>query len=118
MKKLFLVIAISLCVVSYASATAYESITVSSAAIGPTASKIANAPKSAYCTVESYSIRFTTDGTTPTSSVGFLVAAGSDFIITNATDLAALKMIRVTSDATVQCEYFVDSKVGVLLTSH
>jgi len=94
-----------------------EKIAVSTAAIGFTASKISptNANRdaatqlkasAATCSVESASIRILTTGTSPTSTTGFLIAAGSSFTIFGSTDIANFKAIRTGgSDAALNCVY-------------
>ena len=94
-------------------AYAYESITVSSAAIGFTAAKIALA-ESLYgrdvdhvvCTVETNPLRYTVDGTTPTSTVGHLMADKDVFVI-DKDDVPKFKAIRTGSDATLKCTFYV-----------
>ncbi len=85
----------------------YESITVSSTAIGFTDSKLkpesSRYPGRTLCTVESNSIRFRYDGTSPTDAEGHLVASGSTITIEGWESLMKFRMIRVTNDATVKC---------------
>lgn len=90
-----------------------ETITVSNSAIGPTtASFVARNQYNGrggtdycFCTVATDAIRFRYDGTNPTASVGHLVAAGGTFEVEGYQNVRNLKMIRVTSDATVFCTY-------------
>lgn len=88
-------------------------ITVSSTAIGLTAAKIAPAGKPYRADMISLlvatdSIRYTTDGAvTPTSTVGSLIPKdGLPIIIYGADAIAAFLMIRVTTDAAVNVQYF------------
>ena len=97
-----------------------ETITVSSTAIGPTASKLQKAAadnfpseqlqvKSAYVTVETASIRVAFDSavTVTASTNGHVFQAGDAFTVDGYDAIARLKMIRVTStDATVRVTYF------------
>lgn len=91
-------------------AFAFETITVSSTAIGPTtATRGGNADiaaaSRALITVESNSIRLRYDGTNPTAAVGHLLLAGDSMVLEGEGNIAALKMIRVTSDASVSITY-------------
>ena len=87
----------------------FESITVSSSAIGPTAAMIADdkgqAPYYALFTVETNSVRFRMDGTDPTASVGHKVDAGQNVEIHGKGNVARIKFIAVTADATVMASY-------------
>jgi hypothetical protein len=87
-------------------AGAYEAITVSSTAIGFTASNM-DSPRcrAVFITVESDQIRFRIDGTDPTSSEGHLVNAGSNITLVNEHDIHKFKAIRVTTDATLRVTY-------------
>jgi len=82
---------------------AFETITVSSTAIGITASLLTNA-RAAYLTIEGASLRYRLDGTNPTSSVGHLAPNGGSLWLADKTRkaLTSLRMIRSgSSDATV-----------------
>lgn len=92
-------------------AYAHESITVSSTAIGFTAANLTKALtlyqrgcSDVLVTVETNPIRFTVDGTTPTSTVGHLLNAG-DIYTCDGADAAAFLAIRTGSDATIKCTY-------------
>ena len=93
----------------------FESITVSTTAIGPTASKLLinqaggvhKRAVRAFVTVETQSIRFRFDGTDPTSSVGHLLASGDFATIDGEQNVANLKFIRSGgSDGTAMVTYF------------
>ena len=92
-------------------AYAYEAITVSSTALGLTASNYAESPstrgtvKRVLITVETDQVRFTTDGTTPTSSIGHLVDARQTITLEGRDDIAKFKAIRVTTDASLKVTY-------------
>ena len=95
----------------YAKAYDTESITVSNTAIGFTTATIepgnGTIPAKAVFAVETAQIRFTVDGTTPTSSVGLLVQVGDIITIKGQSDIQSFRAIRVTStDATIQPVYF------------
>ena len=97
----------------FAGAYGTESITVSNTAIGFTAATrnppTGNKPNKAVFTVETAQIRFTVDGTTPTSSVGFLGYIGDVVSINGEHDIKAFRAIRVSgTDATIQPIYFDD----------
>lgn len=107
----------------FGSATNYEKLTVSSAAIGFTATKYehfndelavgaANAlvdARSAYVTVEATNgLRYTLDGTTPIGgTTGHLAAGGSTFIITGHVNIEKFRAIRDSGvDAVIHVTYF------------
>lgn len=117
MKKILvaLIICSFLAISSLAYARAYgtESITVSSTAIGFTAATINPQrrikPDKAVFTVETAAIRFTVDGSTPTSTVGFLAQIGDIVTINGEHDIKKFRAIRTDStDATIQPIYFDD----------
>jgi hypothetical protein len=81
----------------------FETITVSTTAIGITAALLTNA-KAAFLTVEGADIRYRIDGTDPTAAVGHLVTDGGNLMLTDKTRaaLTQLRMIRDDAvDATV-----------------
>lgn len=88
----------------------YESITVSSTAIGFTAGTYAPAGRPAavyaYVTTETNSIRFRADGVPPTSSEGHLVAAPGAFEVCGTPAIINLSMIRASADATAKATYY------------
>lgn len=95
-------------------AGAFETITVSSTAIGLTSSLLVvpelNGLKKravrVFFTVESNSIRLRFDGSDPTASVGHLLIDGDHYTIEGEQNLEKLRFIRVGSDATVQATIF------------
>lgn len=98
---------------AFAGAYGTESITVSNTAIGFTAATrnppTGNKPSQAVFTIETAQMRFTVDGTTPTTTVGFLVNIGDIVTINGEHDIKAFRAIRVGStDATIQPTYFDD----------
>lgn len=85
--------------------SAFETITVSSTAIGLTAGSI-NGKSIAFLTLETAQIRYRLDGTNPTASVGHILDAGDNLSLDGVGTLANLKMIRVGgSDGTIQASY-------------
>ena len=117
MKKILaaLVICSFLAIGSMAYARAYgtESITVSSTSIGFTDATINPErrikPIKAIFVVEAAQIRFTVDGSTPTSSVGFLAEIGDIVTINGEHDVEKFRAIRTgATDATIQPIYFTD----------
>jgi len=94
------------------SAYATEIITVADAAIGCTVAKLydavtAQAVNKITVDVEAQPIRYTLDGTAPTTSVGRPVAAGVAFEVYGTENIGRLRMIRSTgSSATVTVTYF------------
>ena len=77
---------------------AHESITVAATAIGITAGLLnADSEKPierAILTLETAQVRWTIDGTTPTSSVGHLMEVGDQLILEGYEDIAKFKAIR------------------------
>jgi hypothetical protein len=67
-----------------------------------------NAPqtRAVQISVEGYSIRFQVDGTTPDSTTGHLLYVTDVLELTNVNAINNLKMIKVTSAATVQITYY------------
>ena len=117
MKKIIiaLIICSFLAISSLAYARAYntESITVSNTAIGFTSATIIpekrTKPIQAVFIVETAQIRFTVDGTTPTTTVGFLAEIGDIVTINGEGDIKNFKAIRTGStDAVIQPIYFTD----------
>lgn len=57
-------------------------------------------------TIETASIRYTLDGSPPSSTYGHLVSAGSVITLTDRNQLRSFKAVRATStDATIQVSY-------------
>ena len=91
----------------------HEAITVSNTAVGFTSSARKPASgnysgvtaKIAKVSVETDSIRWSQDSTSPTSSVGTLQYATDVFYVYGAQNIANFKAIRVTTDATIQVQY-------------
>ena len=79
----------------------YESITVSTTAVGITDS-VRSGRDRALITVETDEVRFRSDGPAPTASEGHLVSAGDSIILESAQELVNFKAIRVTTDATLK----------------
>lgn len=81
-----------------------EMITVSSTAIGISAGVLTVSGVAAdrcYITTETQPLRWNTSGTTPTAAIGHLVAAGGVIVVNGRPDLAAFRMIRTGTDASV-----------------
>lgn len=90
---------------------AYEALSVSSTAVGFTAATFDNGVKKALMavgTLEDDSIRFTVDGTTPTSTVGQLVTQASNVSITVCGEKAirAFRAIRTSGDASLKVVFY------------
>ena len=88
----------------------YESITVSSTALGFTSGTAFPGGKQpadmAVVTIETDAIRYRVDGVAPTASEGHKAAADSSFTVYGTQNLRAFQMIRVTTDATVKVTYY------------
>lgn len=78
-------------------------------AISPTAASRLTVPSGAFSaviSVETQNIRWTADGTVPTSTVGVLLTAGSEREFVGEGVLAQLLVIETTSGASVKVAYF------------
>ena len=92
----------------------FEKLTISTAVVPPTASKILvnqtggfhKRAVRAFITVETNSIRIRFDGTDPDSTTGHLIIAGDYITIEGEANVSRLRMIRATADATVQITYY------------
>lgn len=84
--------------------TGFESVTVSSTAVGLTPATYAGAT-TALITVETAAIRMRMDGTAPTASVGTLLNAGDGIILNSPEQIAGFQAIAVDADATIMIEY-------------
>ena len=80
----------------------YQALTPSAA----TKLTVPNGAYSAVVSVETNSIRWTVDGTTPTSTVGVLIAAGSEREFVGPDVLTALSMIDASGVSAVKVAYF------------
>jgi hypothetical protein len=95
-------------------AGAKEKLTVSSTALGvsaavlkPTTGIFANQQaKALLIDVESNSIRFYLDGSTPTTTDGHPLHAGDSRFISGIDNINKLRMIRISADATLQITAF------------
>lgn len=112
MRRLLLV-ALALCsvTVSASSYIAFEQITVAAASIGFTAAKITppGLPQatSAVCRLETAEIRYTLDGTTPSTTVGTPMEALETLTFTGQDVLAKFRAIRTTGvSGQLDCHYF------------
>ena len=76
---------------------AYEALTVAGTAVGFTTATLEDADGNAqkiFATLETAQIRYTLDGTTPTSTVGHLLEVGDTLQITGSDDIVAFRAIR------------------------
>jgi hypothetical protein len=86
-------------------AIVYESITVSTTAIGFTAASISGKTK-AMCTLESQNIRFRIDGTAPTTTEGHILENGNILYIEGGVSMSNFSAIRDDAvDGTLKCTY-------------
>lgn len=89
---------------------AFETITVSSASIGFTSATYAPTGQTpafaALVTIETNSVRFRSDGTAPTASVGHIVTANQTIEVCGTDNVKNFRMIRVGSDASATVSYF------------
>lgn len=91
-----------------------ESITVADTAIGITAAYIPTtqsgcwgwSQQKAYCTLETAQVRFWSDGTTPTSSVGHIMNAGDNLTLNSCSEMYGFKAIRTgATSGVLRCTY-------------
>ena len=89
---------------------AFETITVSSTALGFTATTAFPAGQQpgamAVCRIEVDGIRYRADGLNPTATVGMLESVGGTFTACGEASMRRFRMIRVTADSTVSCSYY------------
>lgn len=84
----------------------YQQITSLASAVGltlPTATG-SPGPRMAVIQAESKSVRWRDDGTNPTTSVGTLLEAGSDFLYTG--DLTRIKFIETAASAKLNVSFY------------
>lgn len=90
----------------------FEQVTVANAAIGLTTSKILQGsghPQANYgeCRLETAEIRYTIDGTTPTTTVGTVMEPGDILQFLSSTDLLAFRAIRTGgTSGLLDCHYW------------
>tara|TARA_R110000824_G_scaffold28164_2_gene94859 strand:+ start:2591 stop:2896 length:306 start_codon:yes stop_codon:yes gene_type:complete len=80
----------------------HEAVTVAASAIGFDATTATNngiRPNAALITVETAEMRFTTDGTTPTTTVGHLADAGQVIELSDRTECEQFRAIRTGSSS-------------------
>jgi len=58
-----------------------------------------------FCSLETDDVRFTLDGTAPTSSIGHLLKSGESLTISHPRDIANFRAIKVTLDASLKVTY-------------
>ena len=84
-------------------AFSYQTVTVSTTAVGVTAVVNAKVAHRAVITVETAQIRFRYDGTAPSSSVGHILNAGDRIILEGRNNIGNFLAIRTGgTDATIQ----------------
>lgn len=100
----------SIATVSAGAAGDFEQIAVSTVVVTPTAAKITVGSQRAgraWIDLDAAgAIRFTIDGTTPSSTVGSNLLAGTRLVLESAADVANLKMIRLAADTVANVTYF------------
>lgn len=85
----------------------HEQITVSTVkSLTPGTPPSGRSPVEAVLSVQTDAIMMRFDGTDPTASAGIYVAANATANITGEAAIRALKMIKVTNNATVDVAYF------------
>lgn len=80
-------------------------LTVSNVAVGLTVPAVTPKPTWAFVTVESNSIRFWVDGSTPTTTEGHLAEAGDTIRLEGVDEIRKFLAIRVSADAVIQATF-------------
>jgi hypothetical protein len=88
----------------YQDTFAFEALAVAGTAVGFTAATFATA-YAAVARVEGAQVRYRTDGTDPTATVGMVADPGDVIYVNSSRDLQAIKFIRTGSSATVNAEF-------------
>lgn len=87
----------------------FEQVTVAATAIGFTVAEYQSGDKKAqiaFLTVETADIRYTYDGTTPTSTIGHLLTDGSSLTLKGAHDIENFRAIRTGAvSAVLSCTF-------------
>lgn len=112
-RRLCLAVTLALLLAGSAQAVTYiafEQITVANTAIGLTVAKITPVgqpqPNVGYCRLELAEIRYTTDGTTPTTTVGTLLEVGEAVLLQDHDYLVRFLAIRTTAvSGQLDCTY-------------
>jgi hypothetical protein len=85
----------------------YEQITVSTASVSPTVATVTGRARMAVFLVVSQALRYRSDGTAPTASVGFPFAADGHIVVIGHSNIVNSEFIRSGgSDATVEAMYY------------
>lgn len=115
MKRILIALCLVLVLATGAFATDFETLTVtSSPAVVMTSTKYYHVGQyqdkafSAMCTCTSGTLRFTTNGTTPTSSVGHQLLPGESVFISGYNDIANFKAIAESTTGYLNCSYYFD----------
>lgn len=66
----------------------------------------------AWLTADTQPVRVTVDGTTPTSTVGNLIDAGTEGVILNLVDLTVIQVIETAASAALNVSYFRPKAIG------
>jgi len=89
----------------YDDTIAFEALTVAGTAVGFTAATYAGA-YTAVVRIEGAQVRYRTDGTSPTASVGMVADPGDVIHVSSSRDLQAIKFIRTGGvSATASAEF-------------
>jgi hypothetical protein len=84
----------------------FETITVSTVAIGFTTSKLTSGPLAVAVTIESQSLRYRDDGSSPTASVGHRADAGSGLWVCGGSVGRFLMIRKDGADSTVRATFY------------
>ena len=94
----------------------FEQVNVSTAAIGISAAKYAVGSVRAgtvWVDADTFLIKFTIDGTTPTATLGGNIPVNTRLVLTNPSDIANLRMIQTSAGAAVANVTFFRERSGV-----
>lgn len=89
-----------------------ETLVVSNTAVALASPPANGAANSAVITVEGDQVRFWVDSSTPTASVGHLLNVGDTLELSGGDELTKFRVIRVSTDATLQVTYGVRLQPG------
>ncbi len=88
----------------YDDTIAFENLTVAGSPVGFTAGTFAGAYL-AIARVEGAQVRYRTDGTSPSASVGMVADPGDVIIVSGSRDIQDIEFIRTGGSATVNAEF-------------
>ena len=82
----------------------FEQLAIADTAIG--LASIPDKATKAVMTVEDSTMRYRTDGTVPTATVGLRVFVGGTIVLNSRQQIVAFRSIRIGNSSEVNCEYY------------